>query len=134
SPGRRACVWPGFAHAGPRWAQEVPDGAAGVNATGSASRLAAMRADAGDLDHWRFRHEAGSARGRCQRRGDVLRGRLSHCAAALANQKYHERSGGGIVYASDEGIAAFDPMHEPVLTEELERSVGPGRRPARSLY
>jgi len=57
----------------------------------------------------------------------------SDCAAALANQKYHERSGGVIVYASDERIAAFDPMHEAVLTEELERSVGRDRRRARSF-
>src|SRR5439155_22650861 len=96
-----AWLWPSFGHVWPPLPQDVPDRTAGVNATGSASPLAAMRADAGDLDHRRFRHEAGSARGRRQCRGHVLRLGLPYCAVALTDQEYHERSSGMIVHASD---------------------------------
>src|SRR2546430_1624334 len=95
-----------------------------------ASRLAAVIADAGELDQRRFRREASGARSRCQRRGDLLGGGLADGAAALANQEHHERAGGVVVHASDESIAALDAVHEAVLAQELERAVGgDGRRP-----
>jgi hypothetical protein len=38
-----------------------------------------------------------------------------------------------IVHAGDEGVAALDAVHEPVLTQELERPVGGDRGRARPL-
>src|SRR5215831_6415069 len=93
----------------------------------------AVRADAGELDHRRFRRKAGGARRGGQRRGDVARRRLPDGAAALADEKHHQRAGGVIVHAGDKGVAAFDAVHEAVLTQELERAVSGDRRQARPL-
>src|SRR5258708_4882271 len=62
------------------------------------SRRAAVGADTGELDHRRFRREAGGAGGRGQRRSDVDRGGLADGAAALADQEHHELAGGVIVH------------------------------------
>src|SRR5215471_8456788 len=89
---------------------------------------AAMRADAADLDHRRFRSEAGRARGRLQFRRN-LRGRgLADGSTALAEQEHHEIASRMRVHAGHEGVAAFNPMHKPVLAQELERAIDRDRR------
>src|SRR5262245_32292657 len=66
----------------------------------------AIRADAGDLDHRRFRRKARGTGGALERFRNLLRGRLAYFAAALADQEYHEIVGAVTVRTSDEGIAA----------------------------
>src|SRR5262249_3322894 len=92
-----------------------------------ASCRAAVGADAGELDHRRFRRKTSGARGRCQRRGDLLGGGLADGAAALADQEHHEGPSGVVVHASHESIAALNAVHETVLAQELERAVGGDR-------
>src|SRR5215510_10696350 len=145
---RRRCCGPASVILGLLWRREVPDCAAVVNAPGSranarqshglspssvGSPRLAVRADAGELDHRRFRRKAGGARRGGQRGGDVARRRLPDGAAALADEKHHQRAGGVIVHAGDKGVAAFDAVHEAVLTQELERAVSGDRRQARPL-
>src|SRR5215468_9887821 len=145
---RRRCCGPASVMFGLLWRREVPDCAVAVNAPGSrpnarqshglspspvGSPRLAVRADADELDHRRFRREAGGARRGGQRRGDVGRRRLPDGAAALADEKHHQRAGGVIVDAGDERIAALDAVHEAVLAQELERAVSGDRRQAWSL-
>src|SRR5262249_27124883 len=101
---RRRCCGPASVMFGLLWRSGVPDTAPAVNAPGSRTdarqrhglsplirvfpRLA-VRADAGELDHRRFRREAGGARRRGQRGGNLVRRRLPDGAAALADQKHH---------------------------------------------
>src|SRR5664279_2842780 len=87
------------------------------------SRRLAMRADAGDLDHRRFRREAGGARGGSDGVGHRGTGGLAHGAAFLADQEHHRIAAFVILHAGDEGIAAFDAVHEPLLAQEVERTV-----------
>src|SRR5439155_19812797 len=90
----------------------------------------AMGANPADLDHRRFRGEAGAARRGAQRGGDLRRGGFADRAAALANQKHHEVAGGMRVHAGDEGVAALDAVHETVGAQEFEGAIdGDRRRP-----
>src|SRR5262245_55444552 len=141
---RRRCCGPASVMLRLLWRREVPDCVAVVNAPGSRANAGlspssvgsprlAVRADAGKLDHWRFRRKAGGARRGGQRRGDVVRRRLPDGAAALADEKHHQRAGGVIVDAGDERIAALDAVHEAGLGQDLERAVGGDRRQPRPL-
>src|SRR5262245_55890098 len=55
--------------------------------------LAAMGADAGDLDHRRFRRESDRISGGFYRRGDFRGGRLPDRATAFADQEHHQIAG-----------------------------------------
>src|SRR5262245_32376976 len=97
------------------------------------SRREAVRADAGEFDHRRLGSEAGGACRRRERGGHLGRGRLADRPAALADQKDHQRADGVIVHAGHEGVAALDAVHEAILAQELERTVGGDRRRPRPL-
>ena len=92
-----------------------------------------MAACAADLDHLRFGRKACGAGGGFQCRGDLGGGGLADSAAALADQEHNELLAGVSVHACDEGVAALDPVHQPVLTQEIERAVNGGRRQPRTL-
>jgi len=98
------------------------------------SRRLAMRADAGDLDHRRFRREAGGARSGLDGVGDRGRGRLADGAALLADQEHHRIAAVVILYAGDEGVAAFDAVGEPLLAQEIERAIDGDRRRPRTAF
>jgi hypothetical protein len=95
-------------------------------------RFAAVRANAGDLDHRRLRREARCACGGAQLLGHRGGRRLADHAAALADQEHHEVAAGVIVDAGDEGVAALDAVHEAVVAQEVERAVDGDRRRARA--
>ena len=63
--------------------------------------------------------------------GDRSAWALADRAATLANKKDDESVAGVIVHTGDECVAALDAVHEPVLAQEIERSINRyGRQPA----
>jgi hypothetical protein len=92
------------------------------------SLLAAMRANAGDLDHRAFRRKARGAAGAFQRLRDRAAGRFADGAAALADQEHDRIAVGVMAHASDKGVAAFDPMDETVVPQEIEGAIDRDRR------
>src|SRR5215218_10880473 len=87
------------------------------------SAVAAMRADAADLDHRRFRREPGGARGILHSLRHGRRSGFADRPTALANQEYDEIIHAVLVDAGDEGVAALDAMHEALLDEKIQSPV-----------
>src|SRR5580658_9427546 len=76
------------------------------------SALAAMRANAGDLDHRTFRRKARGPAGTFQRLGDGAAGRFADRAAIFADQEHDRIAVGMRMYTSDKSIPALDPVHQ----------------------
>src|SRR5271168_4812698 len=87
------------------------------------SSIAAMRANAGDFDQRAFGRKACRARGGLEGVGDSPASCLADRAAAFANQEHDEVVAAVIIHAGDKGVAAFDAMDEPVLAQEIERTI-----------
>ena len=92
------------------------------------SSLAAMRANAGDFDHWTFRRKARRATGAFQCLRDGATGRFADGAAAFADQEHDRIAAGVIVHAGDERVAAFDAMDQAVVPQKIERAIDRDRR------
>src|SRR5215467_5342832 len=83
------------------------------------SSLAAMSADAGNLDHRALRPKSGRARGGLQRFRDVGAGCFTDRAAALADQEYDQVVAAAVtVHAGHEGVAALNPVDKAVVAQE----------------
>ena len=96
------------------------------------SRLTAVRADAGDLDHRSLGREAGGARGGLELVGDRGRRRLADLAALVAQQEHDKILAAVMADTGDEGVSAFDPVHEPVVAKKIQRAIDRDRRRPRS--
>ena len=55
-------------------------------------------------------------------------GRFADRAAVFADQEHDRIAVGVMVHASDEGVAAFDAMHEAVVAQKIERTIDRDRR------
>ncbi len=82
-----------------------------------------MGAGAGDFQHLEVGLEPFSGKRMRHRTGEFQRGEFVDAAASLANQKGDEIVRPVAVRAGDKGVAARQAMHEPLLDQELERSL-----------
>jgi hypothetical protein len=83
----------------------------------------AMGANADDLDQRIFGSKPRCPRGSFEGFGDRSAWALADRAATLADKKNDESITGVIMHAGDECVATLDAMHEPVLAQEIERSI-----------
>ena len=74
-----------------------------------------MRANAGDFDQRTAWRKAGRARRGFERLGSGASRCFADRAAAFANQENDKIAGAMIMHASDEGVAAFNAVHETVV-------------------
>ena len=96
------------------------------------SARAAMRANAGDLNHRAFRRKARGTAGTFQRLGDGAAGRFADRAAILADQEYNRIAVGMWMHTRDKGIAALDPVHQTMVAQKIERAIHRDRRRPRA--
>ena len=66
--------------------------------------------------------------------GDGGACRLAHRAAFLADQEHHRIAAAVLLHAGDEGVAAFDAVHEPLLAQKIERAIDGDRRRPRAAH
>jgi hypothetical protein len=91
------------------------------------SSLAAMGADAGNFDHRAFRRKARRAAGTFKRLRNRAAGRFADGATALADQEHDRIAVGVMVHASDKRVAAFDPMDEAIVPQEIKCAINRDR-------
>ncbi len=91
-----------------------------------------VRAKAGDFDHGRLRHEAGSPRRVLDRIGNGFGRGFAHRAALLAYQEHDWRHAFMIVHAGNECVSALDSMHEILLAQKIECPINGDRRRPRA--
>jgi hypothetical protein len=89
--------------------------------------LAAMCANAGNLNQRTAWRKACRARRRFQRLGGGVSRRLADRTAAFANEENHKVAGTVIVHAGNKGVAAFDAVHEAVVAQKFQRAVNRDR-------
>src|SRR5215218_7765349 len=94
--------------------------------------LPAMPAHAGNLDHRALRRKPRILRRCIQAVSNCARRGFAHRAAMLADEKHHRRVRRVIADAGEKRVAAFDPVHEPLSGEEIERAIDRDRRRARA--
>jgi hypothetical protein len=90
-------------------------------------RRLAVRANSGNFDDRCLRNEACRTRSAFDRIGDRGRCGFADRTALFADQEYHRIAAVVIVHAGNEGVAAFDSMHQILLAQEIERSINRDR-------
>src|SRR5207249_7585594 len=83
----------------------------------------AMGAGAGDFHDGEFWRKTRRACRRIEALRHGGRGNFADGAAMIADQERHHRSLVMIMRAGEEGVAAFDPVHEAVLHQKIERAI-----------
>jgi hypothetical protein len=58
----------------------------------------------------------------------------AHGAALFADEEHDRFAAVVIMHAGDEGVTAFNAMHEPLLAQKVERAINGDRRDARSAH
>src|SRR5262245_48257066 len=92
-----------------------------------------MRADAGNFDDRRLRRKACGARGALDGIGNRSGSGFTDRATLFADQKHDGIRTLMTVHTSDEGVSAFDAVHDSLLAQEIERAIdGDWRRPRAS--
>lgn len=87
----------------------------------------AVRANTGNFNDRCLGNEARRTGGAFNGIGNRSRCRFADCPALLTDQEYDRIAAVVIMHAGNEGVAAFDSMHQILLAQEIERPINRDR-------